>query len=54
MMNPKDTTQDPPSELNVFEDWYIEDENGNKKPIFMPGMFEGGTYMSWRWKRETV
>jgi hypothetical protein len=30
MINDIDTTQDPPSELNVFEDWYIEDENGNK------------------------
>ncbi len=50
-MSEIDATQDPPPEFNIFEDWFIEDENGVKKPIFMPTIYDGGTNLSWRWKR---
>lgn len=51
MMSEIDATQDPPPEFNIFEDWFIEDEHGVKKPIFMPTIYDGGTNLSWRWKR---
>ena len=50
-MSEKDATQDPPPEFNFFEDWFIEDENGVKKPISIPAIYDGGTNLSWRWKR---
>jgi hypothetical protein len=51
MMNPKDTTQDPPPEYNFFEDWFIEDENGVMRPISPPAIYNHGEYLSWRWRR---
>jgi len=51
LMSEIDATQDPPAEFNFFEDWFIEDENGVMKPIFVPTIYDGGTNLSWRWKR---
>jgi hypothetical protein len=51
IMSDLDTTDDPPAALNAFEDWYLEDENGFKRAIFVPGIYDGGTNLAWRWKR---
>lgn len=50
IMSDIDATQDPPAELNIFDDWFIEDENGVSRPIFMPTIYDGGSNLSWRWK----
>jgi hypothetical protein len=51
IMCPKDPTQDPPFDYDIFDEWFVEDENGNRRPIQIPGIFDGGTNLSWRWKR---
>lgn len=45
--------QDPPESLNLWEDWFIEDENGVKRGIFAPAIYPGAKYISWRWRRDT-
>jgi len=42
---------DPPLALNIFEDWFIEDEKGVKREIFRPAIRPDAKYISWRWKR---
>lgn len=42
---------DPPLALNIFEDWFIEDEKGVKRGIFLPAIRPDAKYISWRWKR---
>ncbi|CAN5316777.1 hypothetical protein BH11CYA1_BH11CYA1_41180 [soil metagenome] len=51
LMSEKELGEDPPLEFNIFEDWFIEDENGVKKAISTPAIYDGGTNLSWRWKR---
>lgn len=50
MMADRDSFDDPPIELNIFEDWYVIDEGGVKRGIFAPCIYDGGTNLSWRWK----
>ncbi len=33
ILSKKEPGQDPPESLNLWEDWFIEDENGEKKAI---------------------
>jgi hypothetical protein len=51
IMSKKLPEQDPPELLNLFEGWFIEDENGVKKTIFPPAIYPGAKFLSWRWKR---
>ena len=51
IMSEKESGEDPPVSLNLWEDWFIEDQNAVKKPIFAPAIYPGGKYVSWRWKQ---
>ncbi|CAN5382379.1 hypothetical protein BH11CYA1_BH11CYA1_50750 [soil metagenome] len=51
MMTVTRDSPDPPVELNIFEDWFIEDENGVKRGIFLPAIRPDAKFISWRWKR---
>ncbi|MFA7335706.1 MAG: hypothetical protein WC028_02890 [Candidatus Obscuribacterales bacterium] len=51
IMSKKEPGQDPPVSLNLFEGWFIEDENGVKKTIFPPAIYPGAKFISWRWRR---
>ncbi|CAN5119996.1 hypothetical protein BH11CYA1_BH11CYA1_49360 [soil metagenome] len=51
MMSVKEDGEDPPVELNIWEDWFIEDEHGDKTAIFAPAIYPGAKFISWRWKR---
>ena len=42
--------QDPPESLNLWEDWFIEDEHGVKQGIFAPAIYPGAKFISWRWR----
>jgi len=49
IMGPKEPGADPPVELNIWEDWYIEDENGVMRPIHPPGLPKDAKFIMWRW-----
>ncbi len=51
MMKPRESIEDPPTKFNFFEDWFMEDENGVVRPISPPAFYDGGTNLSWRWRR---
>ncbi len=51
ILSKKEPGQDPPESLNLWEDWFIEDENGEKKAIHPPAIYPGAKFVSWRWKR---
>ncbi|MBP6747911.1 hypothetical protein KA344_21965 [bacterium] len=52
MMSKKVRGQDPPESLNLWEDWFIEDENGVKRGIFAPAIYPDAKFISWRWRRD--
>lgn len=51
MTTPNPDGIDPPASLRLFDDWFIEDENGVKKEIFYPAIRPDAKFLSWRWKR---
>jgi len=51
IMGPKMPSEDPPDELNYWEDWFIEDENGVMRPIYPPGFPQDAKFILWRWRR---
>ena len=51
VMSVKKEDEDPPAELHVFDDWFIEDEHGVKRGIFSPAIRPDAKFISWRWKR---
>ncbi len=51
MMSVTRDSPDPPSALNIFEDWFIEDESGVKRGIFLPAIRPDAKFISWRWRR---
>ncbi len=51
IMSVKEDGEDPPLELRVYDDWFIEDEQGVKRGIFAPAIYPDAKYISWRWKR---
>jgi hypothetical protein len=50
ILSKKEPGQDPPESLNLWEGWFIEDENGEKKAIQPPAIYPGAKFVSWRWK----
>ncbi len=54
IMGPKDSTQDPPLSLNLWEDWVIEDEEGVIWGICPPAIYPGAKYISWRRRRSLM
>jgi len=52
MMSVTRDSPDPPLELNIFQDWFIEDENGVKRGIFLPAIRPDAKFISWRWRRD--
>ncbi|MCR9234840.1 MAG: hypothetical protein NXI29_27925 [bacterium] len=42
---------DPPFPPEFLDDgsWMIEDEEGERRPIFLPAVYDDGT-ISWRWR----
>lgn len=50
IMSVKVVGEDPPESLNLWEDWFIEDENGAKMAIYPPAIYPGGKFISWRWR----
>lgn len=51
MMSVTRDSPDPPLALNIFEDWFIEDDKGVKRGIFLPAIRSDAKYISWRWRR---
>ena len=51
IMSVKEDDQDPPVSLNLWEDWFIEDEDGVKRGIFAPAIRSDAKFISWRWRR---
>jgi hypothetical protein len=42
--------EDPPEALKLFEDWFMETEDGIMRDIFAPGIHPGAKWLRWRWK----
>ena len=51
MMSVTRDSPDPPLALNIFEDWFIEDDKGVKRGIFLPAIRSDAKFISWRWRR---
>ena len=51
MMSVTRDSPDPPLALYIFEDWFIEDDKGVKRGIFLPAIRSDAKFISWRWRR---
>jgi hypothetical protein len=43
------STDEPPFDESLLENWYVEDESGNRREIEFPAVHEDKT-IYWRWK----
>ncbi len=50
MMSVTRNSPDPPVALNIFEDWFIEDDSGVKRGISLPAIRSDAKFISWRWR----
>lgn len=51
MLSVTSDSPDPPDSLKLFDDWFIEDESGVRRGIFLPAIRPDGKFISWRWRR---
>lgn len=39
----------PPFSKDMLNNWYIEDEHGQRKPVFVPAVHNDGKSIEWHW-----
>ena len=49
VMDERSLHEAPPFDENRLEGWFIQDETGQLRPVFVPAIHDGGKNIEWRW-----